>query len=180
MGSRGHALGFGFAAILCVVTAFSCARRVPGPSFSKQPTDALVEVPYPPPPGRVEFVPDTPNEDAVWVDGEWTWQGRRWAWKRGRWVLAPPNASYSPWTAVRNANGTLYVAEGVWRDAKGVAIADPPVLAQARPTRGDVVTPEGENVKAGVVRSDRSADAGSRDASIPAFEAGTQAESRDE
>ncbi len=118
------------------------------PAMTPHPTSALVEVPYPPPPARVETVPEPPKEEAVWIDGEWVWQGGRWAWRPGRWVVVPPGVAFAPWTTVRAANGTLYAAEGAFRDAKGNAIAQPAPLATGRPRGGAVVDPEGDTVPA--------------------------------
>src|SRR3954469_19970731 len=101
--------------VLCAIVACG-ARALPHPEYVAHPQRALVEVPYPPPPARVEFVPARPADDAVWVDGEWVWRGRRYAWKPGRWVMAPSDAKFSPWTSVRDREGTLYLAKGTWRD----------------------------------------------------------------
>ncbi len=136
---------------------FACGMsRLPAPPYSKQVTSAYGEVPYPPPPARVEFVPPIPQRGAVWIDGEWTWEGKRWAWKRGRWVTPPAGATFSPWTATRDATGVLYFAEGTWRDAAGREVAAPPVLAQGRPSEGAVVSPEGEAVPPGpIIREEK-------------------------
>jgi hypothetical protein len=107
-----------------------------------QPTSALVVVPYPPPPARVEIVPP-PVEGAVWLDGEWDWQGASFAWRRGRWVKPPPGARYSPWTTVRGEDGTVYFAPGVWRDSSARPVADPPPRATAKSASNPVVDPEG-------------------------------------
>lgn len=132
---------------LLVALAYACgAPRLPAPPYVRQPTNALAEVPYPPPPARVERVPEPPGGAAVWIDGEWSWQGRRWAWKRGRWVVPPPGAAFAPWTAVRDASGTLYFAPGTWRDAKGAEVPEPEPAAHAKPSRGGVVNAEGEDV----------------------------------
>src|SRR5262249_19876160 len=105
-------------ALVVTIAIVACGHaRLPRPPYVQQPTSALVEAPYPPPPARVEVVPDSPRDEAVWVDGEWTWHGRRWAWRRGRWVVTPSGGAFSPWTTVRNGDGTLYFAEGTWRDA---------------------------------------------------------------
>ena len=88
------------------------------------------------------------ESDAVWIDGEWTWQGRRWAWKRGRWLVPPPNARYSPWTSTRDKSGLFYVAEGKWRDAQGRELPDPTPIAVGRTRGGPVTDPEGETVPA--------------------------------
>ncbi|HVJ94841.1 MAG TPA: hypothetical protein VM580_33890, partial [Labilithrix sp.] len=95
------------------------------PRYTSQPTTALRQVPYPPPPARVETVPPMPRPDALWVDGEWLWQARRWAWKQGRWVVPAPGARFAPWTTVRDAAGTLYFASGRWRDPWGQELPEP-------------------------------------------------------
>jgi hypothetical protein len=122
-------------------------RHLPAPSFVGQPQQALVQVPYPPPPARVEFVPEQPDGDSVWIDGEWVWQGRRYAWKPGRWVKPPGNAAFAPWATVRDTMGSLYIAEGAWRDAKGNEIAAPAPLRTGKPSPGAITDPEGETVE---------------------------------
>lgn len=124
----------------------ACGSSLRAPPFVRQPTSALAPVPYPPPPARVERVPNAPTPTAVWVDGEWLWQGRRWAWKPGRWVAVPPGAAFAPWTTVRDATGTLYVAQGTWRDAQGNELPDPTPLAVGTPNLAQVVNPEGERL----------------------------------
>lgn len=122
------------------------AARLPAPSYVGHSTEALQAVDYPPPPARVEYVPAAPKDGAVWIDGEWTWQGQRWAWKRGRWVVPPANAAYSPWTSARDTVGTLYVAEGKWRDKELRELPDPPPLAVGRTLGGAVTSPRGETM----------------------------------
>jgi len=121
------------------------ASKLPAPSYTSHPTSALVEVPYPPPPARVEWVPPRPKGDVVvWIDGEWTWRGRRWAWRAGRWVVPPANASFAPWTSVRDGLGSFHVAQGVWRDPQGNEVAAPKALALGMPSAGPITNPEGE------------------------------------
>ena len=134
-------------AIVTGVLAACGSSRLPKPTYVQQPTEALQQADYPPPPGRSEVVPAAPGGDAVWIDGEWVWQGGRYAWKTGRWVTPPPNASFSPWTSVRGQMGTFYIAEGKWRDAKGVELPDPPALSAAKVRAGSVVNSEGEEVE---------------------------------
>ena len=123
------------------------APRLPAPTYVGQPTSALQEAAYPPPPGRVEYIPNLPQEGAVWIDGEWTWQGRRWAWKQGRWVMPPSGARFSPWTSTRDKTGLFYVAEGKWRDAQGRELPDPKPVALGRTRGGPVTDPEGDTVQ---------------------------------
>jgi hypothetical protein len=136
-------------ATLGTVAAIACgAPRLPAPDYTGQPTTALVEVPYPPPPARVEAVPEPPSERAVWIDGEWIWK-RRWSWKAGRWVVPPPGARYAPWTTVRDRTGTLYFAAGTWRDERGADVAEPPPVGAGNAAPVTVVDPEGETVSQG-------------------------------
>lgn len=125
------------------------STSVTTPRYVSQPQEALEEVPFPPPPARVEFIPRRPSDDAVWIDGEWVWHGRRYAWKPGRWVKPPARGAYAPWTTVRDAMGTLYLAKGTWRDESGAALPDPEPLATGSPTRASVVDPEGEEIVEG-------------------------------
>ncbi|HKQ69639.1 MAG TPA: YXWGXW repeat-containing protein [Polyangiaceae bacterium] len=122
----------------------ACGSSIPAPRYAQQPTSALVEVDYPAPPARVEFVPARPTSTAVWVRGEWQWQGRRWAWKPGAWIEAPENASYAAWVEVRNREGKLFYASGTWRNAQGEEVSAPPPIRQARARSTTVVSADGE------------------------------------
>jgi hypothetical protein len=152
---RALAIAFaGSLAFAAATTMLACgSRRLPAPSYVGQPQEALVQVPYPPPPARVEFVPDQPDDHAVWIDGEWVWQGRRYAWKPGRWVKPPANASFAPWSAVRDTMGSLYVAEGSWRDSKGNEVAAPAPLKIGKPSPGAITDPEGDTLAASAERA---------------------------
>jgi hypothetical protein len=119
------------------VAMVACAPpRLPEPALAPQPSSALAEVAYPPPPAHVERIPPNPGRGAVWVDGEWVWQARHWAWKAGRWVVPPAGARWSPWTSVRDRMGALYVAPGAWRDASGNEVEEP--VPVASPSTGGV------------------------------------------
>jgi len=122
----------------------ACSSSVPHPPYVAQPASALVQVDFPPPPARVEFVPEKPASGAVWVRGEWQWQGRRWGWKPGVWVIPPEGASYAAWTTTRGSNGQLYYASGIWRSADGGEVPSPPALQQAKSSSSAVVNIEGE------------------------------------
>ncbi|MEO8878331.1 MAG: YXWGXW repeat-containing protein [Polyangiaceae bacterium] len=136
----------GFAGLAAIA---ACSSGLPRPPYVGQPTSALGQVPYEPPPARVEAIPDRPSPDTVWIDGEWQWAGRAWSWKRGRWVVPPEKTAYSPWTSVRSGDGMLYFAPGTWRDASGVAIAAPPAISYGKPTRGAIVNSDGVNENTG-------------------------------
>ena len=132
------------------VMAAACGARYPQPSYSAHTTSELLEVPFPPPPARVEAVPDKPSSGAVWIDGEWVWRGRKWAWKMGYWAAPPSPESFSPWQLTRNDAGTLFVAPGTWRDAHGQPTPPPPPARVAGTGSQTVVDAEGVTEPAGV------------------------------
>ncbi len=131
-------------ALVIGVLVYSCGPRLPQPPYAPQPTSALVEAPYPPPPARAEIVPAQPTRRAVWIDGEWVLRGRKWAWQPGRWVIPPKGAKYSAWTTVRGEDGALYVAPGAWRNEAGKEIPAPTPLALGESAQGAVIGPNGE------------------------------------
>lgn len=131
--------------------------------------NALTPIERAPPPGRVELIPNQPEEADAWVDGEWVLRHGRWYWLLGRWVHTPRGATYSPWVVVRASDGTPFYAPGVWRDANGDSISAPPPLAFATASHGAVVSPEGnpedtgravKTAASGLVRSTRDASPG--------------------
>lgn len=166
----GPALALGLVLCSSAIPTMGCGSSLRGPRLTEHATAALVPVPYPPPPARVEFIPASPSDRAVWIDGEWLWQGRRYAWKSGRWVEPPPGAAFAPWTFVRDEAGNAYVAEGRFRDAQGTMLPDPAPLAVGRATASAVVDPEGDVVTTGPTLRPSAgdpADAGPTDAGAP-------------
>jgi hypothetical protein len=135
--------------VVAVVALVACGSEVPTPHYVAQPASALVQVQTAPPPARVETVPARPQRGAVWLDGEWAWQGRKWAWRRGRWVMPPAGASYSPWTMTRDQNGGVWFAAGAWRSAHGEDVTEPDALATATASRSDVTDANGEKEETG-------------------------------
>lgn len=76
--------------------ASSCSPSTPVPVFGKHTSeDTPVVVTSMPEAVRVETLPPSPDKDAVWVDGSWTWAGRRWAWNEGSWQHPPEGAYYA-------------------------------------------------------------------------------------
>ncbi|HTM46871.1 MAG TPA: YXWGXW repeat-containing protein [Polyangiaceae bacterium] len=121
----------------------ACSASLPGPTVGAAPATSFVEVPFAPPPARVEIVPAQPSSDDIWIDGEWIWQNGRWAWRRGYWTIPPPLAVYSPSTLRRTKSGTLLVARGAWWNPSGQEVeAVGNESSQAR--EGPVVTPQGQ------------------------------------
>jgi hypothetical protein len=91
-----------------------CGQGLPSPGLIAHRQSALRVVPYPPPPARVELVPEQPQEGAVWVDGNWVWRGRRWVWRYGQWVEPLAGVRWAPNVTARNKAAVLYYAEGQW------------------------------------------------------------------
>lgn len=86
-------------------------------------------VPLPPPPLRPEHVPPQPD-GAVWIDGEWSWDGTRYRWTNGAWVVAPTGGRVAPWTVVRRNDGQLFYSPSVWYDKSGAVVAEPRRLVE--------------------------------------------------
>jgi len=129
--ARWNVLGLG---CFAVAVAIACGSSLPTPETKAHPptTTRYVEVPYPPPAARAEIIPAKPREGAVWVDGEWSWQGKQWVWESGGWLMAPAKAYLAPWIAFRQANGKLVFAPGTWHRDDGQPLAKPPFLAPAK------------------------------------------------
>jgi hypothetical protein len=111
---RGSLAGsFAFA----IALEISCAKGVPSPRYTSHASSEWIEVPFPPPPTRVEVLPEMPDhgDGAVWIDGEWNFEGTRWRWQRGSMIVPEPGARYAPWQLVRAKDGRLYFCKGLWR-----------------------------------------------------------------
>jgi hypothetical protein len=121
----------------------ACSSELPRPPYVAHSSAALEPVPFPPPPARVEFVPEEPVDGAVWVDGQWQWLGRDWAWVYGSWVIPPKGARYSPWGSIRDREGKLYYAPGTWRSPDGRPIERVRVVASGRASEEDVIEDTG-------------------------------------
>jgi hypothetical protein len=122
----------------------ACSGPLPHPPYAPQSTDALVVLASPPPPGRVERVPNRPFGADAWVQGEWIQRAGRWSWLVGRWVKTPNGARYSPWVLVRATDGTVYYAASSWKDVRGAPLPEPPGLAFASVSDQPVYDPQGE------------------------------------
>jgi hypothetical protein len=130
--------------VFATLATVACSSALPEPVLAERPASELVEVPYPPPPARVEHVPTEPERAAVWIDGEWEWDGRRWAWRYGGWIAAPSEGiSLAKWVTVRRTDGALMFAPSLWRDATGHVVPSPAMLAPATADDDSVISPEG-------------------------------------
>ena len=129
-------------AVLPGITGCGAASR-PGPPLVRQPSAAFLPVPYPPPPGRVEFVPAPPQPGAIWISGEWDFRFRRWAWTHGRWILPPARATYARWALRRDDRGELWFAPGAWRDTQGTIVDEPEPLATGNARDRSVLEEDG-------------------------------------
>lgn len=132
------------AIVTVTLLLIGCGSALPLPEYASQPSAAFEPVGFAPPPARVEQVPASPRRGAVWLDGEWTWDGSRWAWQPGRWVAPPRGAAYAKWAATRQKDGVLLVAPGSWRTADGKEVAAPPPLAAAKAASDSVVDIDGD------------------------------------
>lgn len=98
----------------CTFTA--CGPYLTRPRSATHPAETYVEVPYPPPAALPETVPDKPDQDVVWLDGEWVFVSSSYVWRRGGWVVAPQQGRFAPWVVRYTNDGRLLLASGTWYD----------------------------------------------------------------
>jgi hypothetical protein len=117
-----------------VAFALGCGSHLPSPPLSppRPAQEDLVDVPSAPPAGHVEFVPEQPHDDAVWVDGQWTYAGR-WRWEPGGWLIVPEGYRFTPWQTFYRADGSIVLMPSSWHDAHGNVVDAPPFIARATP-----------------------------------------------
>ncbi len=93
-----------------------CWASLPEPPVGGHEGREPVPVQFPPPPARVDVVRKQPDPKAVWVDGQWTWDGRRWrVWESGEWIMVPDGAVYAKPLLVRRSDGQLVWFSGTCR-----------------------------------------------------------------
>lgn len=97
----------------------ACSGSLPKPPTGPVPPEAMVEIPYPPPPARSEIIPPQKKPADVWIDGQWEWDGKDWKWLAGTWMTPPANAYFTRWTAQRRPDGRLFFAHAAWRRRDG-------------------------------------------------------------
>jgi hypothetical protein len=92
-----------------------------------QPENApQVQVQFPPPPAKVEILPDDPGEPCVWVDGHYNWVGRRWQWESGGWFIVPEGCYLAEARLAWAPEGsTLYYTPPSFCFESGKACPDP-------------------------------------------------------
>ena len=109
----------------------ACARSVTSPDAVDQPRDAYVPVPYPPPAALAETVPPDPGGGAVWLDGDWVFQGQSYVWQRGGWVYPERDARFAPARSIYLPDGRLLLAPGTWFDRQGRRLPPPDIAVPA-------------------------------------------------
>lgn len=102
---------------LAPLGVLGCGSTLPSPPLGGHVGDTSIVVPFPPPPVRVDVVPDEPPAmgHPVWVDGQWTWHATRWVWQAGEWVDLQPHQVYAPPLLVRLSDGDLHWFPGAFR-----------------------------------------------------------------
>jgi hypothetical protein len=122
-------------ALTLPLLAVGCGSAFPKPALAPQPPAAFSEVPYPPPPARVEMVPERPKGDPPWIDGSWVWEGGQWRWLAGGWVVPAQGSVYSlSETRRRPDDGAVLYAPAAWRMPDGQPAPPPQVVAAATPS----------------------------------------------
>ncbi len=102
---------------LVIASSFAgaCAPAVPTPPAGPHIGDEAVVVPYPPPAALPEVIPRNElGSSAVWIDGEWLWDGSTWTWKVGRWEAGRRGMYFAVPQGVRQSDGRLLWYKGAW------------------------------------------------------------------
>jgi hypothetical protein len=116
---------------LWLAAVSGCGASLPRAEAKQHSSEQYTVVPYPPPSALVEIVPESPDPDAVWVDGYWSWGGRYYVWERGGWVIPQPGAHVCKWSARYEDDGTLMYAPTTWHASSGERIEPPRFLLPA-------------------------------------------------
>jgi hypothetical protein len=106
-------------AVVAVVAVAACGASVPLVPKGPHPphVQEFVPVAFPPPPAKVEEIPNGVDDDrCAWVDGYYAWVGRHWEWRAGRWVVPPNDCYYAPPVAKWSKSGEpeLYFTPPRW------------------------------------------------------------------
>ena len=89
-------IAVGCTTVAIFVVALGCRSPTPLAKTGKhQPDEPFVSVTRPPDTVNVQILPPRPDNESVWVDGCWVWEGRRWNWKEGTWERPVPGAHYA-------------------------------------------------------------------------------------
>ncbi|HEX4341406.1 MAG TPA: hypothetical protein VH062_36105 [Polyangiaceae bacterium] len=115
----------------CALALAACGgslRTVPfGPRGSDGKAPIVVETP--PPPAKVERIPDAPGSGCAWLDGRWEWVDQAWAWTPGAWVTVPAACHYATPQALwvpAAGRGLLFYLPGRWySDVDGTGCGGP-------------------------------------------------------
>jgi hypothetical protein len=117
-----------------LTTSFGCGGSVRTVPMIHEP-GGFAEVGFPPPPAKVELLPEDPGSPCAWQDGFWEWRSSAWAWIPGKWVWHVDGCFFSPpaavWTTGMGA-GTLRYRPGRWVSQNGSPCPDP-APCRARP-----------------------------------------------
>lgn len=90
------------------------APRLPTqPVVVAPPARRRVFVHTAPPPPRTMVRAHAPRQDAVWVEGYWSWNGAQYVWVEGRWERSRPGYVWVQPAWQHDGNGWYFV-EGHW------------------------------------------------------------------
>ena len=109
----------------------ACGSTLPEPVPANRGRPDYRVVPSEPPPALLELVPSAPRDDAVWVDGAWTYDGRHWVFERGGWAVLPFDYRRLPSALVFTSDGHILYAAPSWVNPQGRRVPAPSLLLPA-------------------------------------------------
>lgn len=101
-----------------LLLACTPTSSLPLPKTGPHVGEEAVIVPYPPPPAKVQVIPDRPEKpkDLVWIDGQWLWRSQRWIWQEGKWEEPHKNGYYAIPMTIMVSDGSIRYFAGSWHD----------------------------------------------------------------
>jgi hypothetical protein len=87
----------------------------------------------PPPPRYVQHAP-APQQNVVWIEGYWSWNGAQYVWIEGRWEHARPGFAWVQPEWRHDGNGWYFV-EGYWapQQVQPQPVQPQPIYPQPQP-----------------------------------------------
>ena len=102
------------AARLLLPALLAALLALGGCSSGPKPQSGSVYVMSDPPERRVESRAPRPATEAVWIQGQWRWNGYRYVWLPGYWEVAPRGSVWVPGRWHNTPRGWVWVY-GHWQ-----------------------------------------------------------------
>ncbi len=90
------------------------------PAIAASPSEIINRTP--PPPSRVEPVPEARKKGHVWSPGFWEWRGTGYKWSPGEWIKEKSGHQWQPY-GWEERDGRYHFVHGAWQPLSKTASA---------------------------------------------------------